>query len=36
MLKNEELIKKIKSYNRFFNPEALTRAYNFELEAHML
>ena len=34
MLKNEELIKKIKSYNRFFNPEALTRAYNFALEAH--
>ena len=34
MLKNEELIKKIKSYNRFFNPEALTKAYNFALEAH--
>ena len=29
MLNNEELIKKVKSYNRFFNPDALTKAYNF-------
>ena len=35
MLNNEELIKKVKSYNRFFNPEALTKAYNFALEAHI-
>jgi guanosine-3',5'-bis(diphosphate) 3'-pyrophosphohydrolase len=34
MLNNEELIKKVKSYNRFFNPEALSKAYNFALEAH--
>ena len=34
MLNNEELIKKVKSYNRFFNPVALTKAYNFALEAH--
>ncbi len=34
MLNNEELIKKVKSYNRFFNPETLTKAYNFALTAH--
>ncbi len=34
MLNNEELIKKVKSYNRFFNPVALTKAYNFALNAH--
>ena len=34
MLNNEELIKKVKSYNRFFNPENLTKAYNFALNAH--
>ena len=34
MLNNEELIKKVKSYNRFLNPDALTKAYNFALEAH--
>ncbi len=34
MLNNEELIKKVKSYNRFFNPDTLTKAYNFALEAH--
>ena len=34
MLNNEELIKKVKSYNRFFDPSALTKAYNFALEAH--
>ncbi len=34
MLNNEELIKKVKSYNRFFNPETLSKAYNFALEAH--
>ena len=34
MLNNEELIKKIKSYNRFLNPETLNKAYTFALEAH--
>ncbi len=34
MLNNEELIKKVKSYNRFFNQEALIKAYNFALDAH--
>ena len=34
MLNNDELIKKVKSYNRFFDPNALTKAYNFALEAH--
>ena len=34
MLNNDELIKKVRSYNRFFNPETLTKAYNFALEAH--
>ena len=34
MLNNEELIKKVRSYNRFFNPETLTKAYNFALNAH--
>ena len=29
-----ELIKKVRSYNRFFNPDTLTKAYNFALEAH--
>ena len=34
MLNNEELIKKVKSYNRFFDPITLTKAYNFALTAH--
>ena len=34
MLKQEELIKKIKSYNKFLNPEALSKAYKFALDAH--
>ena len=34
MLNNEELIKKVKSYNRFFNQDALSKAYNFAVEAH--
>jgi len=34
MLNNEELIEKVRSYNRFFNPETLTKAYNFALNAH--
>ena len=34
MLNNEDLIKKVRSYNRFFDPETLTKAYNFALSAH--
>ena len=34
MLNNEDLIKKVKSYNRFFDPNSLTKAYNFALKAH--
>ena len=34
MLNSEELITKVKSYNKFLNPEALTKAYNFALKAH--
>ena len=34
MLNNEELIKKVKSYNRFFDPASLTKAYSFALNAH--
>ena len=34
MLKSEDLINKIKSYNKFLNPEALHKAYDFALKAH--
>ncbi len=34
MLKSEELINKVKEYNKFLNPEALAKAYNFALDAH--
>ena len=34
MLKSEELINKVKSYNKFLNPETLTKAYKFALKAH--
>ena len=34
MLKQEDLIKKVKNYNKFLNPETLTKAYNFALNAH--
>ena len=34
MLNQEDLIKKIKNYNRFFNSETLSKAYNFALNAH--
>ena len=34
MLNSEELIDKVKSYNKFLNPETLTKAYNFALKAH--
>ena len=34
MLNQEDLIKKVKTYNRFFNPETLSKAYTFALKAH--
>ena len=34
MLKSEELINKVKAYNKFLNPEALSKAYKFALKAH--
>ena len=34
MLNSEELINKVKSYNKFLNPETLTKAYEFALKAH--
>ena len=34
MLKSEELINKVKEYNKFLNPDKLTKAYNFALDAH--
>jgi len=34
MLNSEELIAKVKSYNKFLNSETLTKAYNFALKAH--
>ena len=34
MLNSEELINKVKIYNRFLNPEKLNKAYNFAVKAH--
>jgi len=34
MLKSDDLINKVKSYNRFLNPETLSKAYDFALKAH--
>ncbi len=34
MLNSNELIDKVKSYNKFLNPEALTKAYDFAVKAH--
>ena len=34
MSSSEELINKVKSYNRFLNPEKLNKAYNFAIKAH--
>ncbi len=34
MLKSEELINKVKIYNKFLNPETLSKAYDFALKAH--
>jgi RelA/SpoT family (p)ppGpp synthetase len=34
MINSEELINKIKVYNKFLNPEKLDKAYNFAVKAH--
>ena len=34
MLNSEELINKVKVYNKFLNPEKLSKAYNFAVKAH--
>ncbi len=35
MLNSEELINKVKIYNKFFNPEKLNKAYDFAVKAHI-
>ena len=34
MLNSNELINKVKDYNKFLNPEKLDKAYNFAVNAH--
>ena len=34
MINSEELINKVKVYNKFLNPEKLNKAYNFAVKAH--
>tara|TARA_B110001452_G_scaffold263519_1_gene265076 strand:- start:714 stop:2459 length:1746 start_codon:yes stop_codon:yes gene_type:complete len=34
MLNSEELINKVKSYNKFLNPDKLNKAYDFAIKAH--
>ena len=34
MLNHEELIRKVRVYNKFLNPETLSKAYKFALKAH--
>jgi len=34
MLNQEDLINKVKAYNKFLNPDTLAKAYNFALKAH--
>jgi GTP diphosphokinase / guanosine-3',5'-bis(diphosphate) 3'-diphosphatase len=34
MLNSQELINKVKSYNKFLNPEKLNKAYDFAIKAH--
>ena len=34
MLNREDLIKKVKNYNKFLHPEILSKAYTFALTAH--
>ena len=36
MLNSDDLINKVKSYNKFLNPETLTKAYEFALKAHKI
>ena len=33
MLNSDELINKVKSYNKFLNPETLNKAYNFAIKS---
>ena len=35
MLNQKDLIEKVRNYNKFFNPETLSKAYEFALNAHM-
>ena len=34
MLNSEQLIDKVKAYNKFLNPEKLSKAYEFAVKAH--
>ena len=34
MLNQKELIEKVKNYNRFLNPDTLSKAYTFAVKAH--
>ena len=34
MLKSEDLINKVKTYNKFLKPETLSKAYSFAVKAH--
>ena len=34
MHNSDDLINKVKSYNKFLNPETLSKAYDFALKAH--
>ena len=34
MLNSEELINKVKNYNKFLNPEKLNKAFDFAVKAH--
>ena len=34
MLNSEELINKVKIYNKFLNPDKLNKAYDFAIKAH--
>jgi len=34
MINQKDLIRKVKNYNKFLNPETLSKAYNFALNAH--
>ena len=34
MHNSEELINKVKAYNKFLNPEKLNKAYEFAIKAH--